>query len=324
MLAVDGDEAEIRLDRWLRRRFPQLTQGTLQKLCRTGQVRVDGGRVEASTRLSAGQMVRVPPIADAPAGGKAGPERVAAVDPRDAKDLRRMVVWEDAALVVLNKPAGLPVQGGPGITRHVDGMLDALRAEGSEHRPRLVHRIDRDTSGLLVVARTPGVAARLAASFRTREVRKVYWAVVKGRPSPAEGVIDLPLARLGLGAHAVSVAADRNDEDAASALTEYAVRDAAGRKLSWLELQPLTGRMHQLRVHCEALGTPILGDPKYGREGAHPEGFAEQLHLHARALRLPHPKGGWLEVAAELPGHMKETFRRLGFEAGGTPGARRI
>ena len=317
-LPVTEDEAEIRLDRWFRRHYPHLTQGALQKLCRTGQVKVDGKRCETSTRLMPGQFVRVPPI---PQASKPAPI-VTTVNPQDARELERMVVYRDDQVIVLNKPWGLPVQGGPGITRHVDGMLDALR-DGSEHRPRLVHRIDRDTSGLLLLARTPGTAAKLAASFRTRDVRKLYWAVVAGRPSPTEGVIDLPLARLGAGPGALTIAADRGEEDAAYAITEYVVRDAAARKMSWLELLPLTGRTHQLRVHCEALGTPILGDPKYGGEAAHLEGFEDKLHLHARTLELPHPAGGRLTVHADLSPHMRETFRTLGFEAGGTPAARR-
>ncbi len=317
-LPVSEDEAEIRLDRWFRRHYPHLTQGALQKLCRTGQVKVDGRKAETSTRLQPGQMVRVPPIPNAAKPAPIAP----VVDERDIKEMERLVIYKDDQVIVLNKPSGLPVQGGPGITRHVDGLLDALRYD-SEHRPRLVHRIDRDTSGLLLLARTPGVAARLAAAFRTRDVRKTYWAVVSGRPSPAEGVIDLPLARLGAGPGALTVAAERDDDDAAHALTEYAVRDAAGRKLSWLELSPLTGRTHQLRVHCEALGSPILGDPKYGGEAAHKDGFEDRLHLHARALVLPHPAGGTLRLEAELPPHMRETFRQLGFEAGQTRAARR-
>ncbi len=317
-LSVTADEAEIRLDRWFRRHYPHLTQGALQKLCRTGQVKVDGRKADTSTRLLPGQSVRVPPIPNA-----ARPAPIAqAVDPHDARELQRLVIYRDEQVIVLNKPAGLAVQGGPGIVRHVDGMLDALR-DGSEHRPRLVHRIDRDTSGLLLLARTPGVAGKLAASFRGRDVRKTYWAVVVGRPSPAEGVIDLPLARLGAGPGSLTVAAERDEEDAAHALTEYAVKDAAARKLSWLELSPLTGRTHQLRVHCEALGTPILGDPKYGGEAAHLDGFPDQLHLHARTLDLPHPEGGRLLVAAELPPHMRDTFRTLGFEAGSTRPAKR-
>ncbi len=315
---VSEDEADIRLDRWFRRQYPNVTQGALQKLCRTGQVRVDGRRAEPATRLGPGQSVRVPPL---PHAARQAP-LVPSVDAHDAREMERMVLYRDEQMLVLNKPPGLPVQGGPGIVRHVDGLLDALRF-GSEHRPRLVHRLDRDTSGLLLLARTPGVAGKLAASFRGRDVRKTYWAVVVGRPPPLEGVIDLPLARLGAGAGALTIAAERGEEDAVSARSEYLVRDSAARKLSWLELLPLTGRTHQLRVHCEALGTPILGDPKYGGAKSRLEGFSNQLHLHARELRLPHPSGGWLDVAAELPQHMRETFKALGFEAGAPDAARR-
>ena len=315
---VSEDETEIRLDRWFRRQYPHLTQGALQKLCRSGQIRVDGKRAEPATRLNPGQAVRVPPL---PNVSKPAPI-LPVVDANDQREMERMVVYRDDQVIVLNKPAGLPVQGGPGIVRHVDGMLDALRFE-SGHRPRLVHRIDRDTSGLLLLARTPGVAGKLAAAFRGRDVRKTYWAVVAGRPHPLQGVIDLPLARLGAGAGALTIAAERGEEDAVHALTEYVVRDSAGRKLSWMEMSPLTGRTHQLRVHCEALGTPILGDPKYGAAAAHLDGFPDRLHLHARAIDLPHPAGGRLSLSAELPAHMRETFKALGFEAGPLPAARR-
>ncbi|MFT8656042.1 MAG: RluA family pseudouridine synthase [Acetobacter papayae] len=314
-LSVTEDEAGIRLDRYFRRHYPHLTQGGLQKLCRTGQIRVDGRRVEASTRLEPGQSVRVPPI---PMAAKPARDVPRPLDERLVREIRGMVIYQDAQVIVLNKPAGLPVQGGPGITKHVDMMLDGLR-EGDDPRPRLVHRIDRDTSGLLLLARTPGVAARLAASFRGRDVHKVYWAVVVGRPDPQSGEIDQPLARLGVGPGAITVAADRTDKDAQSARSAYQVLDSAGRRFSWLELSPLTGRTHQLRVHCESLGTPILGDPKYGSETAHPSGFTDQLHLHARMLEIPHPAGGRLTVTAELPAHMRGTFRDLGFTAGSTP-----
>ncbi|NHN85919.1 RluA family pseudouridine synthase [Acetobacter musti] len=319
MLTVSEDEAEIRLDRWFRRHYPQLTQGMVQKLCRTGQIRVDGKRVDAGTRLAPGQSVRVPPI---PASTKPRHDAPRPLDERLAREIRKMVIYSDPQLIVLNKPSGLATQGGPGITQHVDMMLDGLR-EGDDPRPRLVHRIDKDTSGLLLLARTPGVAARLAAAFRGRDVRKTYWAVVVGRPDPLSGEIDQPLARLGAGPGSITVAADRRDEDAQMARTEYEVLDSAGRKFSWLGLSPLTGRTHQLRVHCESLGTPILGDPKYGAEKAHVDGFTERLHLHARSLVLPHPAGGWLEVSAELPPHMRETFRALGFTAGSVPVPRR-
>ncbi len=314
---VGEEEGEVRLDRWFRRHFPHITQAAVQKLCRTGQVRVDGRRAEGGTRLVPGQSIRVPPLPEGPA-----PAPVPVVDERLVRELERMVIWRDEHVIALDKPAGLAVQGGPGITRHLDGMLDGLRFGAG--RPRLVHRLDRDTSGVMVVARTPMAASKLAAAFRTRHARKTYWAVVNGRPSPSEGRIDLPLVRIGGGRNGLAAPAERDDEDAASALTDYRVLDAAGRKLSWLELQPLTGRTHQLRVHCEALGVPILGDPKYGEGTTVVEGLADQLHLHARALVLPHPAGGTLELAAGLPPHMRETFRMLGFEAPATPAPRRV
>lgn len=328
-LAVAEDEADIRLDRWFRRHFPGVSQGAIQKLCRTGQVRVDGKRAEADTRLAPGQSVRVPPLPAAPAAGEPGTpgKRPAvgkpappALDPAVQRDLERMVLHRDDHVIVLDKPHGLPVQGGPGITRHLDGMLDGLRF-GSEHRPRLVHRLDRDTSGVLVLARTPGTAAKLAASFRGRDVEKTYWAVVAGRPVPSEGRIDLPLLRYTGPRGERSVPASRDDKEAARALTDYRTLDNAGQKLAWLELSPITGRTHQLRVHCVALHTPIVGDVKYhepdqnGAFNALVEGLSDKLHLHARALDLPHPAGGRLVVEAGLPPHMRETFRTLGFHA---------
>ncbi|GBQ10575.1 RluA family pseudouridine synthase [Swaminathania salitolerans] len=316
---VSEDEADMRLDRWFRRHFPDLTQGALQKLCRTGQVRLDGGRVTGASRIAPGQTLRIPPL---PAAQAQQPRRPDPLDPQLAREIERMVVYRDAHVIVLDKPSGLPTQGGPGITKHVDMMLDGLRGEDDE-RPRLVHRIDRDTSGLLLLARTPGVAAKLAAAFRGRDVEKTYWAVVVGRPMPGSGVIDQPLAKLGAGNGALMIAATRDDEDAVVAKTDYEVVDAAGKKLSWLSLKPLTGRTHQLRVHCETLGTPILGDPKYGGKAAHPEGFTDRLHLHARMLDFPHPAGGRLCVAAPLPPHMRATFRDLGFTAGDTPAPKR-
>ncbi|GAN62436.1 ribosomal RNA large subunit 23S rRNA pseudouridine synthase C [Acetobacter indonesiensis NRIC 0313] len=316
ILTVSEDEADIRLDRYFRRHYPHLTQGALQKLCRTGQIRVEGKRVEASTRLQPGQSVRVPPI---PQAAKPAPDVPRQLDERLVREIKGMVLYQDKQVIVLNKPAGLAVQGGPGITKHVDMMLDGLRANPDDPRPRLVHRIDRDTSGLLLLARTPGVAAKLAEAFRGRDVKKTYWAVVVGRPDPQAGEIDQPLARLGVGANAIMVAADRKDPDGQYARTTYEVVDSAARKFSWLALSPLTGRTHQLRVHCESLGTPILGDPKYGGATAHVDGFIDQLHLHARELDMPHPAGGRLTLTAELPPHMRETFRALGFTPGTTP-----
>lgn len=318
--AVTEDEAELRLDRWFRRHFPDTTQGVIQKLCRTGQIRVDGKRAEAATRLVPGQAVRVPPL---PTVAVPKPvQAVAEFSPSIQRELEAMVLYRDEHVVVLNKPHGLAVQGGPGIVRHLDGLLDGLRM-GSPHRPRLVHRLDRDTSGALVLARTPGTAAKLAAAFRGRDVRKTYWAVVAGRPVPVEGRVDLPLIRYTGPRGERSIPAARDDKEGARAVTDYLTLDHAGQKLAWMELSPITGRTHQLRVHCVALKAPIVGDLKYhepdqnGAGSALVEGLSDKLHLHARALDLPHPGGGRLVVEAELPPHMRDTFRTLGFTARG-------
>ena len=310
---VSDDEADIRLDRYLRRHHPGLGQAAIQKICRTGQVRVDGARVGADARLAAGQTVRIPPL---PAATPAAPPPV---DPATRSELEAMTLYRDAQVFVLSKAAGLPTQGGPGIRRHLDGMLEALREPGGE-RPRLVHRLDRETSGVLVVARTAGVAAKLAAAFRTRTVEKTYWAVVTGRPVPVQGRIERDLVRVdGFRGERAAVAGPY-DKDTAHSITDYRTLDHAARKLAWLELRPLTGRTHQLRVHCAAIGSPILGDAPYGveREGRNTalvDGLGDGLHLHARRLTLPHPAGGTLAVEAPLPPHMAQTFRDLGFDA---------
>jgi 23S rRNA pseudouridine955/2504/2580 synthase len=320
---VGEDEADTRLDRWFRRHFPRLTQGALQKMLRTGQVRVNGKRAEANTRLEPGQEVRIPPLPDGPAPGGEGRRPLSMADERAARDLAARVIHQDDSLLVLDKPHGLPVQGGPGIRRSVDSMLDALRF-GAEERPRLVHRLDRDTSGVLVLARGAAAAAALAGAFRGREVEKTYWAVVVGEPEGREGRIDLALAKAG-GPRGERTHAVDDPREGTRAITDFRILDAARRRAAWLELTPLTGRTHQLRVHCaEGLGTPILGDGKYGGAAAHMEGLSGALHLHARALRLPHPAGGVLEVAAPLPPHMRETFGFLGFEAPRTPAPRRL
>lgn len=308
---VGGDDDGVRLDRWFGRRFPQLTHGRLEKLLRTGQVRVDGARVKASHRLEAGQQIRVPPLPEAAAPPP--DRRPVAVSDDDAAELRALVLHRDDQVIVLDKPAGLAVQGGTGKQRHLDGMLDALRFDAGE-RPRLVHRLDQDTSGVLVLARTAAAARHLTAAFRGSEVRKVYWAVVVGVPKPEQGRLDLALVkRRGAARERVRV----DDEEGLRAVTDYAVVDRARRVAAWVALRPVTGRTHQLRAHCAALGTPILGDGKYGGHGAFLEGIelARRLHLHARQVRLPHPSGRLLTVVAPLPPHMAETFRSLGFSA---------
>lgn len=317
---VSEDEASLRLDRWVRRHYPALPQSAIQKLCRLGKILLDGQRVETSARLVPGQSIRVPALPDAPRAAPSAPNAAALAE------AARLVLYRDDQLLVLNKPFGLPSQGGPGILRHLDGLLEHLRF-GSSDRPRLVHRLDRDTSGVIVVARSPGVAARLAASFRGRDVEKTYWAVVAGRPVPVAGRIELDLVRHGNQNGALVVAAEPGDAEAAHSITDYRTLDHAGRTLAWLELQPLTGRTHQLRVHCATLGTPILGDVKYGatrntddrgeRNSAvvSGEGLGAGLHLHARQIRLPHPAGGALTVEAPLPAHMQASFETLGFHA---------
>lgn len=314
---VPPHDADTRLDRWLRRYYPQLTQGALQKMLRTGQIRVDGKRAEANARLLAGQEVRIPPMPE----GQAPKAEPKPVNERDAKDIQRLVLYHDDSVIAIDKPHGLAVQGGPGIARHVDGMLDALRF-GSEDRPRLVHRLDRDTSGVLILARSAAAASKLAAAFRGRDADKTYWAITVGRPQGTEGRVDLALAKQG-GPRGERVA---GDSDAGThAITHWRLIDAAQRRAAWLELKPRTGRTHQLRVHCaEGLGCPIMGDGKYGGAGAFMEGLSNALHLHARALTIPHPEGGLLELAAPLPPHMSDSFAFFGFDRPKPPPCRRL
>jgi 23S rRNA pseudouridine955/2504/2580 synthase len=310
LVAVAASEGEIRLDRWFKRHFPALTHGRLEKLLRTGQVRLDGKRAQASDRVQPGQTVRVPPLGTSEPGPP--PVRTAAPTTADVKLLQSAVLYRDAALIALNKPAGLAVQGGTGMERHLDGLLDALRFDAPE-RPRLVHRLDRDTSGVLVLGRSAPAAAELAAAFRTKTTRKIYWAAVVGLPKPREGKIDLPLAKLqGRGGERVMP----DEDEGKPAVTRYQVVAHAGGKVSWLALMPITGRTHQIRAHCVALGTPILGDGKYGGSASRPEGVPEprKLHLHARTLILPRPDGSELRITAPLPPHMKATWRFFGFE----------
>ncbi len=313
--AVTADEAGLRLDRWFQRHYPDLGHGALQKLLRTGQVRVDGKRAEARDRIEPGQTIRVPPgVLSAP---PSKPTEVAGVPDRDAAEIRRLVIHRDDHVIVLNKPPGLAVQGGTGTERHVDGMLDALRF-GFEERPRLVHRLDKDTSGLLLIARTGQAARRLGESFRDRETEKLYWAVVVGVPPRAEGTIDLPLAKRPGARDRELMQVDH--EAGQKALTHFRVVDRAGKRAALLALWPRTGRTHQLRVHCAAIGCPILGDGKYGGEEALLASVADagRLHLHARRLALPHPSGkGELTVVAELPPHFRRTVEAFGFSTDG-------
>lgn len=310
-LRVAADEGDLRLDRWFKRHFPVLGHGHLEKLLRTGQIRVDGKRAKASSRLAPGQEIRVPPLGAA--GAEGGPSRVTAkpVSEGDAAALRAAVLYRDDDMIAINKPAGLSVQGGKGIDRHVDGMLDALRFD-AEERPRLVHRLDRDTSGVLLLARTARAASWLAAAFREKDTRKLYWAAVVGVPKLHQGKIDLSLSKLPRPAGEKVVA----DEEGRRAITYYQVLEHAGTRVAWLALMPVTGRTHQLRAHCAAMGTPILGDGKYGGEAAFLPGaeIAPQLHLHARAIEVPRERGGTIRIVAPLSPHMRATWDYFGFD----------
>ncbi|MGE0254168.1 MAG: RluA family pseudouridine synthase [Alphaproteobacteria bacterium] len=311
---VAPDEAGLRLDRWFARHFPDVPFGRVARMARTGQLRVDGHRAKPGQRLEAGQSIRVPPFGPAPEA----PARPAAPRPASASDARLIAEWtiyEDQHILVLNKPAGLAVQGGSGTHRHLDGMLAALAGDGE--RPRLVHRLDRDTSGVLLLARNAGMAARLGAAFQGRDIAKLYWALTVGVPTPRSGRIDKPLAKHG-GKQGERVGHD--EEDGKRAITEYAVVEAVGRRAAWLDLRPHTGRTHQLRVHSAMLGTPIVGDGKYGGKAAFLDGIAGKLHLHARAISLRHPATGRaLVVTAPLAGHMAESWAFFGFDQSAAP-----
>ncbi|MGI9404851.1 MAG: RluA family pseudouridine synthase [Hyphomicrobiaceae bacterium] len=311
---LDVDDG-MRLDRWFRQHFPALGHGQLQKLVRTGQVRVDGSRVKTGTRLDAGQTVRVPPLPDD--GTERVPRKRRSIDltGMERGALRELVVYQDDDVLAINKPSGLAVQGGAKTDRHLDGMLDALKF-GAPETPRLVHRLDKDTSGVLLLARSRAVAAILSKTLQRREAEKLYWALVIGTPRPSEGIIDAPLVKTGRdGKERVVVAGE--DDKGRNARTIFETLDQAGGRMAWLAMQPVTGRTHQIRAHAAALGHPIVGDGKYGGADAHPgPPIARKLHLHARALRLPHPRRGTLEVDAPLPPHMIETWQFLAFEVG--------
>ncbi len=313
-LEVATDEDGQRLDRWFKRRFPGLGHGRLEKLLRTGQVRVDGARAKAGLRLKPGQRIRIPPLGEALSRPPAAPRPE--LSEGDARMLAAAVLIRDDSVIVLNKPPGLAVQGGSKTVRHLDAMLDALRFGASE-RPRLAHRLDKDTSGVLVLGRTARATARLAAAFKARAARKTYWAAVVGVPRPPRGRLESRLAKgrakgPGKDGERVGEAAEGK-----RAVTLYQVVDKAGRRAAFLALMPLTGRTHQLRAHCVALGTPILGDGKYGGAAAFVSGAGldKRLHLHAREIVLPHPEGGVLRATAPLPPHMRATWELLGFDA---------
>jgi 23S rRNA pseudouridine955/2504/2580 synthase len=304
---VVKDDNDIRLDRWFKRHLPQVSFGMVSKWARTGQLRVDGKRVKPEDRLAAGQVLRVPP------GGDAAPKKREARPLTDAQraEAKAMLIAKTDAALVLNKPPGLATQGGTKTFDHVDGLLDAYAAE-DEPRPRLVHRLDKDTSGVLLIARTPGSAAFFSKRFSGRSAKKVYWALVVGVPDIAEGMIEAAITKQpGTGGEKMHV----DEEEGQPARSRYRVIERAGNRAAWVELQPYTGRTHQLRAHMAAIGHPIVGDGKYGGQAAFlTGGVSRKMHLHARRIRIDHPDGGKIDVTAELPDHFAESMGLLGFD----------
>jgi 23S rRNA pseudouridine955/2504/2580 synthase len=314
VVTVTTDEAGMRIDRFLEARFPGLSFSHIQRVIRKGELRVNGKRVDSKDRLAAGQAVRIPPLkAEAPKSV----EGAATGEEAKTRDfLKSITLHEDADVLVFNKPAGLAVQGGSGTVRHLDGMLDVLRDRAGQ-RPRLVHRLDKETAGCLLVAKTRFAAAALAKSFRSREARKVYWALVPGVPKPRQGRISTYLAKEEVERDSFMRVAKHGDEGASHAVTYYAVVETAAQRLAWLSLKPVTGRTHQLRAHCAHIKHPIVGDPKYfDKENWElPGGLQNRLHLLARRIAVPHPRGGVIDITAPLPPHMLQSWNLLGFDA---------
>ena len=311
-VSVTGDESGMRVDRFFEARFPGLSFSHIQRIIRKGEVRVNGKRTQPKARLEAGQAVRIPPLkVEAPA-----PRDDAPAAQKDRAFLKSIILFEDADVMVLNKPMGLAVQGGSGTTRHIDGMLGALRGPDGQ-RPRLVHRLDKDTAGCLLVAKTRFAAAALAKTFRSRSARKVYWALVVGVPKPAQGRISTYLAKQEVEEDLFMRIAKHGEKDAVHAVTYYAVVETAAQQLAWLSLKPVTGRTHQLRAHMAHIHYPIVGDPKYfNKENWQlPGGIQNRLHLLARRIAVQHPRGGIIDVSAPLPPHMEQSWNLLGFDA---------
>ena len=312
-VAVTSDESGMRVDRFLEARFPGLSFSHIQRVIRKGEVRVNGKRTQPKSRLEAGQTIRIPPLRlDAPKPRAPGD----AADDKTREFLKSITLYEDADVLVLNKPMGLAVQGGSGTTRHLDGMLEVLR-DAHGQRPRLVHRLDKDTAGCLLVAKTRFAAAALAKTFRSRSARKVYWALVAGVPKVQQGRVSTFLAKQEHEDELFMRIAQHGEKGAMHAVTYYAVVDTSGPLLAWVSLKPVTGRTHQLRAHMAHIGHPIIGDPKYFsiENWQLPGGMQNKLHLLARRIAVPHPRGGVIDVIAPLPPHMQQSWNLLGLDA---------
>jgi 23S rRNA pseudouridine955/2504/2580 synthase len=317
-LRVGDGEADMRLDRWFRVHFPEVGYTYLQKLLRSGQVRIDSKRAQANDRLTAGMEVRVPAIVRQPKKTGTGLKAPLGVSKGDRDQIEKMIIYEDQHVLVLNKPYGLAVQGGTGTKKHIDGMLEGMADRFGGERPRLVHRIDRDTTGILLVAKTRDAAAKLGKTFQSRSAGKTYWALVSGVPKPPQGKIEAALVKAsGPDGDRVRKALPGEQAVAMHATTHYSVIDQVGRKAAWVSLKPVTGRQHQLRAHMHMIGHPIVGDNKYdGDKNMPAENMDVKLHLHARRLIIDHPKTGKkIDVTAPLPDHMKRTWATLGLDS---------
>ena len=309
-IAVTDDEAGMRIDRWFKSHFPTVTHGQLEKFLRKGEVRVGGGRVKSNRRLEAGENIRIPPLSTVPTQRKAQ----ASGDKESRKLIAAMTLYEDDDILALNKPFGLAVQGGEKTARHVDGMMASLEKDGV--RPKLVHRLDKDTGGLLLVAKTRKAAQSLAEAFKGRDVEKTYWALVVGAPRPKQGEINMPVAKrmVRIGGKGVEQVVPAEGEGAKPAVSLYQIVEDIGR-VAFVAMRPITGRTHQLRVHAAAIGHPIVGDYKYGGAESRIEGVAEKLHLFCRAMTFNHPRTGkTMTINAPLTGVMKETWSFFGFD----------
>ena len=312
-VVVAADENNMRVDRFLEARFPGLSFSHIQRIVRKGELRVNGKRADSKDRLEEGQSIRIPPLKlDAPKAAASLSEAAT----RTLQVLKDMILYEDADVMVLNKPAGLAVQGGSGTTRHVDQMLEVMR-DAKGQKPRLVHRLDKETAGCLLIAKTRFAATALTGSFRHRSARKIYWALVAGVPKPKQGRISTYLAREEGEEDTIMRIAAHGDEGASHAVTYYAVVETSAQKLAWVSLKPVTGRTHQLRAHMAHIDHAIVGDPKYfNKENwALPGGLQNRLHLLARRIVIPHPRGGIIDATAPLPPHMLQSWNLLGLEA---------
>jgi 23S rRNA pseudouridine955/2504/2580 synthase len=306
---VSDDDDGIRLDRWFKRHMADVSFNLVSRWARTGQLRLDGKKATPGDRIEAGQEIRIPPHEVQPTRSARPQPKRSLLTEDEEQFVREMVIHQDSHAFVLNKPPGLATQGGTKTSQHLDRLLDGLADESG--RPKLVHRLDKDTSGALLVARSARAAGHFAKAFSGRTARKVYWALVVGVPDRDEGEIDAPLAKQpGTGGEKMHI----SEEHGLPAKTRWRTIDRAGNRAAWVELQPLTGRTHQLRAHMAAIGHPIVGDAKYGGPDAFlTGGISRKLHLHARRIRIDAPEGAVIDVTAELPPHFAESLTTLGF-----------